>query len=857
LKKWAIFVVVVPLLAVAVATHFWGSWLIRFTVADDKTVDAIKKFVELLALLSGFGIAIVKWVFGHTENSSEQTTLNSGATGHLISPGVNFAENAQVGGDVVGREKNVVSGDLVGGDKQVAPTGDIVHGYKIVYPSSTAAALASPFQLPNPPDDFTGREAELRELRDAIEKDGVHISGLQGRGGVGKTALALKLARELAPKFPDAQMYLDLKGVSEKPLSAAEALAHVVRSFHPDARLPEREDDLQTVYNTVLHEKRVLLLMDNARDAAQVQPLVPPRGCTLLVTSRNHFYLAGLHTKDLNVLPEGDAEKLLLHIASRVDGEATDIARMCGYLPQALRLAATAIAERRDLSPSGYRQKLADEKQRLELLGGGDKGIEASINLSYDLFDLEVQARWRMLGVFPNTFDAAAVGTIWEDEAKTESTLSDLLKLSMLEWDETASRYRLHDLMRVFARSKLSAAEWDLVRLRHAKHYLGVLSRAEAFYEAGGESITRGLALFDLEWGNIQAGQAWAAADLRNDHEAVRLRSDYAGSGVFILKLRQPPTEGILWGEAGLEAARTMQDRAAEGHHLANLGLAYYSLGEYRHAIVYHGQHLAITHDVGDRKGEGYALNNLGIAYYSLGDYRQAIECHEQNLTIARDVSDRKGEGYALGNLGTAYYSLGDYPRAIAYYEQYFAIARESGDRQGEGQALSGLGVSYYSLGDYSRAIEQHDQHFNIAREIGDRQGEGSALGNLGLAYYSLGDHQRAIGYHEQNLAIARQIGDRQGEGRALNNLGIAYYFLSEYSRAMEYHKQRLAIARQIGDREGEGSAHWNMSLVLQKLGQRNGAIEHAEAALQIYDQVEAPNREAVRSHLAAWRAAS
>jgi hypothetical protein len=206
-------------------------------------------------------------------------------------------------------------------------------------PSHEPIVLTPRFQLPPPPADFTGREAELRDLRAAIENGGVHISGLQGQGGVGKTALALKLAAELAPNFPDAQIYLDLKGVSEKSLTAAEALSHVLRAFHPEAKLPEKEGDLRTLFLHVLHDKRALLLMDNAKDAVQVKSLIPPEGCTLLITSRTRFTLPGLYQKDLNTLPPEDATKLLLEIAPRINREAEAIAKLCGYLALALRLA--------------------------------------------------------------------------------------------------------------------------------------------------------------------------------------------------------------------------------------------------------------------------------------------------------------------------------------------------------------------------------------------------------------------------------------------------------------------------------------------------------------------------------------
>jgi tetratricopeptide (TPR) repeat protein len=637
-------------------------------------------------------------------------------------------------------------------------------------PSDPAAAIVPPtlFQLPPPPGDFTGREAELRELREAIEHGGVHISGLQGQGGVGKTALALKLAAELAPRFPDAQIFLDLKGATEKPLTAAEALAYIVRSFHPEAKLPEGENELRSLFCSVLHGKRVLLLMDNARDAKQVQPLIPPEGSALLVTSRAAFTLPGLKQKKLDTLPPEDAKKFLLTIAPRIftsqnQNAADAIAKACGYLALALRLAATAIAERADLDPAEYGRKLADESKRLKLLveAGRDPSMEASIGLSYNLLNAAMQMRWRMLGVFPDSFDIPAAAAVWEtaDDAG-QNTLSDLVRFSMLEWDESLRRYRLHDLMRDFARGKLNEEEKDATGLRHTAHYADVLWAASKLYLQGGDSVLLGLALFDLEWGNIEAGQAWAAARVEEVRRGAELCSNYPSRGYMILPLRQHPRQWISWLEPALASARKLEDRRAEGYHLGNLGIAYESLGEYRRAIEYHEQALAIDREIGDRRGEGQDLGNLGTAYQLLGEPRRAIEHYEGVLAINREIHDRRVEGLTVGNLGNAYQSLGEYRRAIEYHEQALVIDREIGDRLGEGQDLGNLGISYSSLGEDRRAIGYYEQQLIIAREIGDRRGEGTAHWNMSMTLYELGEHGQAIEHAAAALRVKEQIED-------------------------------------------------------------------------------------------------
>jgi len=365
--------------------------------------------------------------------------------------------------------------------------------------SPTALAL---HQLPPPPRDFTGREAELKELMAAVETAGVTISGLQGLGGVGKTALALALAEMLKARYPDAQFYLDLKGVPNErgrkdakaePLTPAAAMAHVVRSYHPAARLPESEAELGGLYRSVLEGRRALLLMDNARDKQQVEPLIPPSGCLLLVTSRRHITLPGLYPKKLETLAPEEAHALLLKIAPRINGHASLLATQCGHLPLALRLAASAIAERMDLAPVDYINRLTNAQKRLEL-------IDASLSLSYELLAPEMQRRFSALAVFPSTFDAAAVAAVWaveHDEA--QDALSQLVAYSLLQWDESMARYRLHDLVRLFADARLGSADRDVAQKRHAEHFEAVLRGANKLYMAGKEGVTQGLKLFDLE----------------------------------------------------------------------------------------------------------------------------------------------------------------------------------------------------------------------------------------------------------------------------------------------------------------------------------------------------------------------
>lgn len=641
-----------------------------------------------------------------------------------------------------------------GSDSHPAPRETVIDGELegdrlVVKIPRTVNAL---HQLPPPPPDFTGRARELEELMSRIAGGGATISGLQGLGGIGKTTLVLKLAERLAPRYPDAQFYLDLKGADKQPLSPADALAHVIRAYHPTAKLPEAEAELQTLYRSLLHGKRALVLMDNARDAAQVAPLVPPDSCVLLVTSRQHFALPGLFTLNLETLLPEDARKLLLTIAPRIGERADEMAKLCGYLPFALRLAASALAERANLTPADQVRRLSEAKTRLSL-------VEASLTLSYELLTPEQQKLWRALAVFPDTFDAAAAAAVWQlDADATQDALGDLLKYSLLDFDTDTFRYSLHDLARLFADSRLSDDESHATRMRHAIHYLTVLGECRERYLKGGDAIKSGLALFDIERRNIETGQEWTCQHQAKDTMAVQLCNQYPLVGAYVLKLRQHTRDYIFWLEAALAAARHLKERASEGGHLINVGIAYKNLGKMHLAIEHYEQALVISREISDRFIEASALGNLGNAYAISGEIQRAVEFFKQQLTIAREMGDRRSEEIALGNLGSAYRDLGETRRAIEFYEQALVIDREIGDRLGEGQDLGNLGTAYKDLGELRRAVEFYEQSLLVLREVGDRRSEGGILFNISLAVDELGDRAKAIAYVEGALEIYEQI---------------------------------------------------------------------------------------------------
>jgi tetratricopeptide (TPR) repeat protein len=477
--------------------------------------------------------------------------------------------------------------------------------------------------------------------------------------------------------------------------------------------------------------------------------------------------LPGIQEKNLETLSESDAIQLLLKIESRIGQEASTIAKLCGYLPLALRLAASSLRERPDLSPTEYATQLSDAKNRLRLLAGdgNELGVEASINLSYSLLSPLMQKRWIQLSIFQDTFDMPPVSAIWRTEDyTTRSMLSDLFRDSLLEWNDSPNRYRQHDLTRDFAQERLATPDRDEISMCHAAYFVDVLSRSRDLCLKGGDSLMRGLSLFDSEWPNIQAGNAWARANMAENQEATKLCSRYPSVGTTCLNLRQHPRDRIIWREAALEAARRLGDREAEGDHLGNLSIAHRQLGDTSNAIEYGQKYLIIAREISDKRGEAVALSCIGHVYLELHDSNRAIQNYEPALTIFRALGNKRSQGIVLGNLGMAFGDLHDAPRAMTYYEESLKLAKESGDRQGEANALDNVGNAHLGQGEAQRALDRFEQALDLYRAIGDRRGEAIALFNMGLSHFDLGAGRKAIELASAALAIFERLENPNAE---------------------------------------------------------------------------------------------
>lgn len=663
--------------------------------------------------------------------------------------------------------------------------------------SDAQYSAPSRYQLRAPVADFTGRTGEITQLISALQaavaRGGVAaISGVQGMGGIGKTELAYQVAHALQDTFPDAQIVLSLRGASSMPLTPIQALQAVIHAFTQDAQLPDDLDALVQHYISVLHGQRVLILADDARNAAQVRLLLPPPGCVLLITSRQRFTLPGMVTLDLAPLDETDAVTLLRGLCVRLnDADAQTLARACGYLPLALRISGSILHNDPALAVVDYLARLTSERQRLAQLRDPDDpdlDVAATLALSYAQLDTVAQQVFHQLGVLVADFATALAQAIIKAPANVdvESTLHLLLRRNLVMYDATRARWRLHDLLHDLARQELEAAgEYEATCWRYAHAALQLAQEIHDRHLADGARIVENLARFDAERPHFDAARAWGIA--------------HAGT-----------VEGdqlIL----AMALARTQLDELrsdAERERLPHLEWA-----------------LGAAQRLGQQPAEGQLLLSLGRATFDLGRFRQAIIAWERALDIFQELEDRHSEGRTLGNLGTAYARLGDPQRAILAYEQALALFRALGDQRHVAHALGNLGIAYAELETAQAAIPYLKEALTYARVVGDRRFEALLLHALGDVACALGTPQRARTLCAHALTIARKIGDRQQEGCTLITLGCTYAIRGDHACAMATFDQALTLLQDVGDRWGVAECSWHYGLMLADQGNRNHAL--------------------------------
>ncbi|MBN9118730.1 MAG: tetratricopeptide repeat protein [Planctomycetes bacterium] len=700
------------------------------------------------------------------------------------------------------------------------------------------------FQLPSSLPNFTGRGDELKRITDRLRVGSGSVgvsSALRGMGGVGKTVTAIEACWEVKDDFPDGQLVVELRGIREQPLTPVQAMSQIIRDFHPEAdKLPDDENALQALYRKVLEGKKALVLLDDAKDEAQVRSLLCVRSVAFVITSRNALALDGVESIRLGVLSPSEARTLLRDIvgpSKGTDEELQAVAELCGRLPLALRVAGDFLRLHDNWSLPKYTVALQDESKRLEKLKGKspDRDVEAVLALSAcELVNdnAERAERWQALSVFPADFNALAAAVLWDlktgdklDTDTAEDELTALIDRSVVQFDPVTSRYSLHDLMRPIARAVFdfvdehplradSARRIAVAERRAAEHYHHALVAAQQRFATHDARAADGLTLFDRERENIVYGQRWAADHATTDRDAARLALGY-GLGAFdVLNLRLTTGELEKWANTALGASRFL----------------------------------------GSAEAEAIALNVLGTARRYAGDARAAVAHYEQSLTAARRAGDEQSVENALANLGWAHNALGDGRAALGYLAQGLELARKRGDRVAEGQYHGNLGGAHSALGNHLEALRHHALQLAVAVETGSPVAEANAVCALGEVSNRMGRYPTAARFHEWHLALATGLKDRRGEGVALGNLANSLVGQHQLPEALERCQRAIALQLEIDDCWGAAFTYFTFARICRDLGRTDEAIKAAERSFEFFRQMGHSHAETVRRKLAEWR---
>jgi tetratricopeptide (TPR) repeat protein len=707
-----------------------------------------------------------------------------------------------------------------------------------------AAAALVLNKLPADLPDLTGRKTDVEQARTLLDQKGVLL--ISGMGGVGKTALAVRVARQLRRegRFCDAQLYLDLKGSDPAPVEPVDALESLVNAVaKPDPNRPRAPGELEELWREKICAKDALLILDNAADADQVRSLLPGCAvCAVLVTSRQRFNLPGVRRLDLDPLQSDKARALLQDLAPNLDdGGADQIAELCGRLPLALRVAGNYLYLNEDETPDKYAHKLANERTRLTQLrdlGDPDLDVAAVLSLSVDQLardDAELYRAWALLSLFLAPFDLDAAADLWGETRKpepldVERAVGDVQ--GQLEDGGQDAEWVDGDVERALAQVLQGLAAKNLIRpWTDALGEGETRTRLQALHN-------RSLLTYDREadrWllHDLVRLTALGAREGLDEHELMsaqlRLARHYAGVAYKAKMQYNQGGEGVLEGLALFDQEwphiRAGQSWAAphaaiddEAAHISNdypdAASVFLPLRlSPRDWIGWLKPALAGARRLGDQAGEANHLGSLGLAHKNLGEMERAIDYYQQALTLSREIGDRRNEATHLGNLGGVYQILGETDQAIDLFQQALDIAVELEDRAAEGSYLGSLGNAYVRLGKTEQAID----HFNQARQlhcsVHDRLNEGRDLGNLGRAYHRLGETEKAIDYLEQSLDIARQMQDRRGQGEALGDLGPIYHQQGDLARARKCGSEARTLFEALEDPRAELFRAWLAAL--------------------------------------------
>ncbi len=726
---------------------------------------------------------------------------------------------------------------------------------------SVPGARLSPVVLPTPPTPLVGREAERAAASEYLRHPAVRLVTFSGAGGVGKTRLALQVARDVAPVFRDGVYFVDLAPITDPAL----VLAAIARGLG----VKESADQpLLASVQRALAGKHLLLVLDNFEQVTAAAPLVAELLAAApelkaLVTSRTLLRLRG--ERELVVPPLSlpavpahppaasdlaaiaDAEAVQLFVARVRDAQpgfaltpanAAAVVQVCARLdglPLAIELAA---ARARVLTPEAMLPRL---QRRLAFLTGGaadlparQQTLQATLDWSYSLLTPSEQALFTRLAVFHGGFTLeAAEAVCGEDEAEgrrqkaesgqeaslpptafrllpsdilngVESLVAKSLVRRVLPTDGGADVPSLPltmlETVREYALARFEAsAEAASVREQHAAYYLLLVEEAEP--QLMGAEVKVWLGRLGAEWDNIRAAVGWLRA---GGQAEARLRLVSALRRCCELQGRS--SEALAWLEEGLdqESAVAPAVRAKALHAASNLAQ---NVGDLDKAVRLGEASLALRRELGDRQGMARTLNNLAVTVWSQGDFNRARELHAASLALKRALNDRLGMAYSLNNLGLIATDQDDYPTARALLAESLALRRELGDLHGVAVSLLNLGNVARQQGQLAEARALYEESLAQVRVLGDRASEARVQSVLGLTLAEQGDYRAAFPHLQASLDLRRSLGNQRDVTVSLNNLGQAALYQGDAGWARLLFEDALALAREGGAKMGQAHA--------------------------------------------------
>lgn len=690
------------------------------------------------------------------------------------------------------------------------------------HPVVEAASLSShavPRQLPAAPSRFIGRAHEIADIEGMINPGMVSIIRVDGMPGIGKTALVMIVAHRRAGDYPDGQIYIDLHGYTRgvRPVEPAEALDRVLRSLGvPGDQVPPGVDERAALYRSRLADRRVLILLDNARSEAHFAPLVPGApGCLLLVTTRRRLAtLDETSSLSLDLLPLSDAVDLLagaagvLPVNDELREHLAEAADLCERLPLALRIAAARLRSHPSWTVGHLVERLRGHEHPLNELEAGERSVRAALDLSHAELSAEEQQAYELLGFHPGgDIDMeAAAALIGIPLPHARQILDNLLDAHLLQ-ESVPGRYHFHDLVRSHATTSSMhtgiPADRSAPLHRLLDHYCRAATAAAGHaypYEKVDLKFSAGDAV------DPRDAAAWLDAEMANLIAAARFAAEHGAPDRAVtmsaalrrhLWVRGRYTDAAVLHELARASAQSVGDRVGELAALSALGRVRRLEGRHVVAAELFAAAATLARSLRDPEGEADALNGTAMVHLLQSRFRAAADDFGEALRVARRAGRRNKELEALFGLGCVQLAQGR--AAPAVFEQALEIARSTGHLSGCVRALAGLGHCQRILRLYELANESLTAALRLARGIGERFGELDALIGLGMLQLKTGSYGPAMAHYREALELAPRIGARRYRFEALHGVGLVYQARGESRDALPYHQQALELATELG----------------------------------------------------------